>query len=132
MTGTNDEDMASRRPRSAFFDRTRLVGERGIALARLDRPAAAQQALEDALASLDPAVVKTRPRLMAALATAHVRQGNIDEACRIGSVALELAERQQVSTNVQDVRRLRLDLQPWHDTRAVRELDEQLAAVGRT
>ena len=48
--------------------------------------------------------------------------------CRIGSDALELAERQQVS-NVQDVRRLRLDLQPWHDARAVRELDEQLAGV---
>jgi hypothetical protein len=45
---------------------------------------------------------------------------------------LELAERQQVSTNVQDVRRLRLDLQPWHDAQAVRELDEQLAAVGYT
>jgi hypothetical protein len=28
------------------------------------------------------------------------------------------------------VRRLRLDLEPWRDTQAVRELDEQLAAVG--
>ena len=76
-------------------------------------------------------MVKKRPRLLAALATARVRQGNIDEACRIGSDALELAERQQVSTNVQDVRRLRLDLQPWHHAGAVRQLDEQLAAVGR-
>jgi hypothetical protein len=32
--------------------------------------------------------------------------------------------------NLQDVRRLRLDLEPWRDTQAVRELDEQLAAVG--
>jgi transcriptional regulator with XRE-family HTH domain len=131
MGRADDEDTAGRRPRSPFFNQARLVGERGIALARLDRPAAAQQVLEEALASLDPDVVKTRPRLMAALATAHLGQGNIDEACRIGSDALELAERQQVSTNVQDVRRLRLDLQPWHDAQAVRELDEQLAAVGR-
>jgi hypothetical protein len=28
------------------------------------------------------------------------------------------------------VHRLRLDLEPWRDTQAVRELDEQLAAVG--
>jgi hypothetical protein len=28
------------------------------------------------------------------------------------------------------VRRLRLDLEPWRDTQAVRELDEQLVAVG--
>jgi hypothetical protein len=30
------------------------------------------------------------------------------------------------------VRRLRLDLEPWRDTQAVRELDDQLAAVGGT
>jgi hypothetical protein len=29
-----------------------------------------------------------------------------------------------------DVRRLRLDLEPWPDTQAAREVDEQLAAVG--
>jgi hypothetical protein len=65
-----------------------------------------------------------------ALATAHVHEGNIDEACRIGSDALALADRQQVTTNLQDVRRLRLDLEPWRGTQAVRELDEQLAAIG--
>jgi hypothetical protein len=99
-------------------------------LSRLDKPAAAQHVLESALGSLDPEVVKTRPRLLAALATAHVRQGNIDEACRLGADALALAERQQVTPNLQDVRRLRLDLEPWRNSQAVRELDEQLALVG--
>jgi hypothetical protein len=74
-------------------------------------------------------MVKTRPRLLSALATAHVREGNVDEACRVGADALALAARQQVATNLQDVRRLRLDLEPWRDTQAVRELDEQLANV---
>jgi tetratricopeptide (TPR) repeat protein len=124
-----DED-SSRRPRAAFFSPARLGGERGVALARLQRPQAAQQVLESALASLDPEVIKTRPRLMAALATAHVRQGNIDEACRLGAEALDLAARQQVAPNLQDVRRLRLDLEPWRKTQAVKELDEQLALVG--
>jgi hypothetical protein len=67
---------------------------------------------------------------MAALATAHVRQGNIDEACRLAGEALEPAARQQVAPNLQDVRRLRLDLEPWRNTRAVRELDQQLALAG--
>jgi hypothetical protein len=31
---------------------------------------------------------------------------------------------------LQDARRLRLDREPWRDTQAVRELDEQLAATG--
>jgi hypothetical protein len=101
-----------------------------VALARLQRPQAAQQVLEAALASLDPEVIKTRPRLMAALATAHVRQGNIDQACRLGSEALDLAARQQVAPNLQDVRRLRMELEPWRKMRAVRELDDQLALAG--
>lgn len=129
VSGAGEED-AARRPRTAFFDRARLVGERGVALARLGRPAAARQVLEAALGSLDPEMVKIRPRLLSALATAHVQEGNVDEACRIGADALALADRQQVTTNLQDVRRLRLDLEPWRDTHAVRELDEQLAAVG--
>jgi hypothetical protein len=122
--------------RAAFAACRRSSGHHGPAsptaeaLARLHQPQAAQQVLESALASLDPEVIKTRPRLMAALATAHVRQGNIDEACRLGSEALDLAARQQVAPNLQDVRRLRLDLEPWRKTRAVKELDEQLALAG--
>ncbi|HEV8652531.1 MAG TPA: alpha/beta hydrolase [Actinomycetes bacterium] len=61
--GAGEED-AARRPRVAFFDRARLVGERGVALARLGRPADARQVLEAALGSLDPEMVKIRPRLI--------------------------------------------------------------------
>ena len=86
--------------------------------------------LEDALRSLDREVVKTRPRLLAALATAQVRQGNIDEACQLGSDALTLAARQQVGPNLQDVRKPRVELEPWRNSRAVKELDEQLGQVG--
>jgi transcriptional regulator with XRE-family HTH domain len=129
MSKAGEED-TSRRPRVAFFNRNYLVGERGVALARLEQPEAAQDVLEDALSSLDPEAVKTRPRLLAALATAHLRQGNIDEACRLGGDALGLATRQQVGPNLQDVRRLRLELEPWRNSRAVKELDEQLGLVG--
>jgi hypothetical protein len=122
----------TRRPRATFFSRAYLDGERGVALSRLGRPADARQVLEAALGSLDPEMVKTRPRLLTAMATAHVQEGNVDEACRLGADALEVAERQQVVTNLQDVRKLRLDLEPWRDTSPVRELDEQLAgAAGR-
>jgi tetratricopeptide (TPR) repeat protein len=127
-----DEEDAARRPRTTFFSRAYLDGERGVALSRLGRPRDARQVLETALGSLGPEMVKTRPRLLTALATAHVQERNIDEACRLGSDALELAERQQVRINTQDVRKLRLDLEPWRDTAAVRQLDEQLAAAGRT
>jgi hypothetical protein len=129
MARVGEED-TSRRPRVVFFNRNYLKGERGVALARLEQPEAAQAVLEDALSSLDPEAVKTRPRLLTALATAHLRQGNIDEACRLGGDALGLATRQQVGPNLQDVRRLRLELEPWRDNRAVKELDEQFRLVG--
>jgi hypothetical protein len=48
----------------------------------------------------------------------------------LGSEALDLAARQQVAPNLQDVRRLRMELEPWRTTRAVRELDDQLALAG--
>lgn len=63
MNQAGEED-TSRRPWVAFFNRTYLMGERGVALARLEQPEAAQDVLEDALLSLEPEAVKTRPRLL--------------------------------------------------------------------
>jgi hypothetical protein len=85
------DDGVSQRPRVVFFNRAYLTGERGVALARLDKPDAAQDVLASALASLEPEAMKTRPRLLTALATSHVRQGNIEEACQLGGDALGLA-----------------------------------------
>jgi hypothetical protein len=124
-----DED-TSRRPRVAFFNRAYLTGERGVALARLDKPEDAQEVLASALASLDPEAMKTRPRLLTALATAHVRQGNIEEACQLGTDALGLATQQEVGPNLQDVRKLRIELEPWRDSGPVRTLDDRLALAG--
>jgi hypothetical protein len=129
MSRAGGED-ESRRPRVAFFDHNYLAGERGVALARLGQPDAAQEVLRPALTSLDPSAVKTRPRLLTALATAHVQQGDVDRACELGAEALGIAAQQEVQPNLQDVRKLRLDLEPWRDSQAVKDLDEQLRAVG--
>jgi tetratricopeptide (TPR) repeat protein len=129
MSRAGEEDEA-RRPRVAFFDPDRLAGERGVALARLGQPEAAQNVLRPALTSLDPSVVKTRPRLLTALATAHVQQGDVDRACELGAEALGIAAQQEVQTNLQDVRKLRLELEPWRDSQAVKDFDERLQAVG--
>jgi transcriptional regulator with XRE-family HTH domain len=124
------DDGVSQRPRVVFFNRAYLTGERGVALARLDKPDAAQDVLASALASLEPEAMKTRPRLLTALATSHVRQGNIEEACQLGGDALGLATQQEVAPNLQDVRKLRVELEPWRDSAPVRRLDERLALAG--
>jgi tetratricopeptide (TPR) repeat protein len=128
MSRAGEEDEA-RRPRVAFFDPDRLAGERGVALARLGQPEAAQNVLRPALTSLDPSVVKTRPRLLTALATAHVQQGDVDRACELGAEALGIAAQQEVQTNLRDVRKLRLELEPWRNSQAVKDFDERLRAV---
>jgi transcriptional regulator with XRE-family HTH domain len=129
MSRSTDDGVAQR-PRVAFFNRAYLTGERGVALARLDKPDAAQDVLASALASLEPEAMKTRPRLLTALATSHVRQGNIEEACQLGADALGLATQQEVAPNLQDVRKLRVELEPWRESAPVRRLDERLALAG--
>lgn len=129
LSGAGEEADESR-PRVTFFNATYLAGERGVALARLGQSEQAQQVLRPALTSLDPSAVKTRPRLLTALATAHVQHGDVDEACHLGIEALALAAQQQVQPNLQDVRKVRLELEPWRDAQAVQEFDERLRLAG--
>lgn len=121
------DDPIRRRPRVSFFDHARLLGERGVAMARLGRAEPAQAILTDAMSSLDPTMTKIRPRLLAELASSAIQRGDIETACRHASAALTMAADLQVQPNLQDVYRIRRDLNPWADTTSVRDLDRQLA-----
>jgi hypothetical protein len=102
-----------------------LAGNERAALIALD-------AADTAMAPAAEEDNSRRPGLMAALATAHVRQGNIDQACRLGSEALDLAARQQVAPTLQDVRRLRLELEPWRDPSGQGAWTNSLLLPGRS
>jgi hypothetical protein len=54
----------------------------------------------------------------------------VDEACRLGVEALGLAAQQQVQPNLQDARKVQLELEPWRNSQAVREFDERLRMAG--
>ncbi|HZD15926.1 MAG TPA: hypothetical protein VE196_12555, partial [Pseudonocardiaceae bacterium] len=123
------DDPTRRRPRVGFFDHARLLGERGVAMARLGRAEPAQAILTDAMASLEPAMTKIRPRLLAELASSAIQRGDIDTVCRHAHDALIMAADLQVQPNLQDVYRIRCDLNPWADTAPVRNLDQQLAEL---
>jgi hypothetical protein len=79
------------------------------------------------MTSLDPTMTKIRPRLLAELASSAIQTGEIDTACQHTRQALAMAADLQVEPNLQDVYRIRRDLQPWADTTAVRDLDRRLA-----
>jgi tetratricopeptide (TPR) repeat protein len=113
------------RPIVSFFDRARLAGEQGLCYVRLRRFDDAKVAFQTGLATLD-ASSKIRARLLTGLATTHVRQGEIEQACRTTGEALRIATRTRTALSLQQVYDVRRQLERWQDSRAVRELDEQL------
>jgi Helix-turn-helix domain len=121
------DDPGHWRPRVTFFDQARLLGERGVALARLGRAEPAREVLTLAMTSLDPTMTKIRPRLLVELASSAIQTGEVDTACQHARQALAMAVDLQVEPNLQDVYRIRRDLQPWADTASVRDLDRRLA-----
>ena len=123
------EEAGRARPIVSFFDRARLAGEQGLCYVRLRRFDAAKAAFRTGLAMLD-ASSKIRARLLTGLATTHVRQGEVEQACRATAEALRVASRTRTALSLQQVYDVRRQLERWQDSRAVRELDEQLRLAG--
>jgi hypothetical protein len=65
-----------------------------------------------------------------ALATAHVHEDNLDEACRIAPTRSRWPTASRSRRTLHHMRRLRLDLEPWPRSAGGQALDEQLVAVG--
>jgi tetratricopeptide (TPR) repeat protein len=119
------EEADRARPIVSFFNRARLAGEQGLCYLRLRRFDTAKAAFQQGLSMLDTST-KIRARLLTGLATTHVRQGEIEQACRATSEALRVATRSRTALSLQQVYDVRRQLERWHDSRAVGELDEQL------
>jgi hypothetical protein len=60
----------------------------------------------------------------------HVRQGEIEQACRTAGEALRIATRTRTALSLQQVYDVRRQLERWQDSRAGREFDEQLRLAG--
>ena len=75
--------------------------------------------------------MKTRPRLLTALATAHMRQGDIEEACQLGTDALGLATccKRSAPTS-KTCGSSASSSSRGADSSPVRSLDERLALAG--
>src|SRR5262249_61863883 len=112
-----------------FFASARVAGDKGICLTRLGQPAEAQAVLRSAIATLDNNQGKSRSRLLSALGIACAQSADVDEACRIGAEALDLAVGMGVQPNLRDVFRLRQALEPWRSTDLVRAFDDPLSAI---
>ncbi len=120
------------RPRFSSVDEKWLEGERGASLARLGMTQEARAILQRVLAALGPSSERDRLWLFTALAGTYVRDGEPEEACRVARLALNGASRMQLEPVLRVLHTLRHDLEPYQDSPAVQELDEQLRLRART
>lgn len=108
-----------------YFDQSRLHGFRGFCL-RVERPEAAQAALQQGLALLDPLATKERACLLADLAATYLPMKEIEEVCRIAGQSLTLLAETEYATGLQRISDLHGRLRAWEDLPEVRGLREQL------
>ena len=110
------------------FDYPRLTAVRGDCLLRLDRPADAERAFQQALAERTHRGGRFEVELLTGMATATARQGRVEEACALGTQSLDLAAADS-ELGIGRVRQLRRELDRWHDSDEVATLDARLAVA---
>ncbi|HLG61209.1 MAG TPA: BTAD domain-containing putative transcriptional regulator [Ktedonosporobacter sp.] len=118
------------------FDRSLLGGYQGVCFRVLSHPEhnqasfflqKAQNALEEALVSLDSLFLQRKPTLLADLAVVSIYQQNIEEACTLISQAATLATQLHLHKVTQRLGALRKPLSPWKELASVKILDAHLA-----
>jgi hypothetical protein len=95
-------------------------------LLRLGRPAAAAASAERGLQLFDTSLISDMAFCTLHLGTARLRCGEVEEAARVIGDGAVLASQSPSVRLMREVRAARERLEPWRDTRAVRELDERV------
>jgi hypothetical protein len=112
-----------------YYDQTRLAGFAGYATLRAGLFDESRAALTDALHRLPPTAVKQRAVFLTDLATVHLHDGDLDEACRFAAAAADELHRAGYATGIGRLQEFRAAVAPWGTKPAVRALDEQLALI---
>ena len=111
-------------------DKLSLSYYEGTSLVALGEAEAAQPVLEQALEVQGPGHLKAQSIVLIALASTHIQEKQIEEACRLAGKALATPPPQQrIGPIAQRAADLRRQLAPWRRTPAVKAFDEQLAAL---
>src|SRR5260221_449196 len=120
------------------FDRSRLAGYQGICFRRLYHPDDAQThlflkkaeaALADALRLLEPARIQRRPTLLIDMASTYAQQGDVDGAYEHAMQSLSLVAQTKSQAVAKRLLSLRQEFEPWKDTHAIKNLDQQMAQL---
>jgi transcriptional regulator with XRE-family HTH domain len=113
-------------PAADIFDAARLAGYQGACLVRLAQGEIAQPILRAAFGSLRPDLKRQRSNVLIDRAVAALQLGALDESCQLALRSAKLASVTRPAVAMQRLRQLRGQLEPWRDSQAVKDLDEQL------
>ncbi len=112
-----------------FNDASHAARLKGRCLMRLRQPGAAEASLRDALELLPSTFVRERSGTLVDLATVHVHQGEIEQACHVARQALTSARRTGSHRNIHRPRTLRGRLHAWTHLQEVHDLDREFLAT---
>jgi tetratricopeptide (TPR) repeat protein len=112
-----------------YYDDTRLSGFAGYATLRAGRFEESRAALTDALGRLPRTAVKQRAVFLTDIATVELSSGDLDQACRTAGDAADHLRQAGYAVGFGRLRNFRRSVERWSESRPVRMLDEQLAAL---
>ncbi|MHB8598867.1 MAG: helix-turn-helix domain-containing protein [Ktedonobacteraceae bacterium] len=111
------------------FTHSLLQGYKGACYTYLKQPAAAQTALKEEIALLDPSRSIHNAIVLIDLAKTYIQQEEIEEACRHATEALQIMVQLQSTRVFQRLLDLRRELEGWNNTEHVKNLDQQMAML---
>jgi tetratricopeptide (TPR) repeat protein len=111
------------------FDRSKLLAYEGACFERIGELELARGTWEEALVLLTDDRVRDRAIYLVHLASIYTRQGEIEKACRLAVEAVSIATEINSARVVDEVGTLRLQLEPWKETKAVRDLDGHVTSA---
>ena len=112
-----------------YYDASRLDGFKGDSYQTFGRSADARRHLERSLESLPPESTKQRAVVLTDLATAHLQDQDVDEACRTAEMAVDALRTAEYATGTDRLLAFRKRLEGLGASRQMRALDERLSLL---
>jgi tetratricopeptide (TPR) repeat protein len=107
------------------FNNARLAGYKGICYVQLQKPQLALEALTESL-EIDSQSMRHKLRVTIDMAMAYAQQGELEKGCSLASMALNTTKQAGTLMILPRLQKFRQIVEPWRNSKHVREFDEQL------